>query len=136
MNINDLCCRNIASKIDMPKNIYRIWFSSHLKDLVFKENMGISATRSPEKIMAITEYIHGCTPVITLVPGSAQKINEIIKKAFAGVGKPINDVDWRVSILNLASLNAENKAIRNDEERTNFSVKTDVLHEKFGSDAI
>ena len=136
MNVSALCCRNITSKTDIPKNIYRIWLPFHFKDFVFNENIGISATKSPEKITAIIEYIQGCMPVITHVPGSAQKINDIIKKAFAGVGSPINDVDWRVSILNLANLSAENKVMINAEVRINFSVKADVSHEKPGFDAM
>ena len=35
---------------------------------------------------------------------------EATTKALAGVGTPINDSDWRVSMLNLAKRKHENKA--------------------------
>lgn len=40
------------------------------------------------------------------------KGSEAIKNALAGVGNPMKIVVWRSSILNLASLNAENTATR------------------------
>ncbi len=38
------------------------------------------------------------------------------KIVFAGVGKPINDSDWRVSILNLARRNMEKKGMMRAEK--------------------
>ena len=42
---------------------------------------------------------------------SAIKGMEHIKIAFAGVGKPIKDSDWRISLLNFANRIAEKTTI-------------------------
>ena len=39
--------------------------------------------------------------------------NDPQNKAFAGVGRPIKEVVWRVSILNFPNRSAENTAIMN-----------------------
>ena len=39
--------------------------------------------------------------------------NDVKKIVFAGVFKPINESDWRVSILNFANLKMEKKGIIN-----------------------
>ena len=39
--------------------------------------------------------------------------NDAQKSAFAGVGRPMNVVVWRLSMLNFAKRSAENAAIKN-----------------------
>lgn len=81
--------------------------------LNFKEIMGISDTSKAESTMvkAIRKYTL-CKILNIKSLLFKMKGREAIRKAFAGVGIPINESVWRVSILNLASLMAENMATR------------------------
>ena len=82
-----------------------------LKFLNFIENIGISETRKYEK--------RNISPMISAqacsIPNSHSlppTMSDDQKSAFAGVGKPMNDVVWRVSMLNFAKRQAENTAMR------------------------
>ena len=82
-----------------------------LKFLNFIENIGISETRKYEK--------RNISPMISAqacsIPNSHSlppTMSDDQKSAFAGVGKPMNDVVWRVSMLNFAKRQAENTARR------------------------
>ena len=90
----------------------RILLSAHEKFLNFKANNLISATNKNEKISAM---IRSTTPLLTnsetKVSPDITKGNALMNSALAGVGSPINESVWRSSILNFASLSAENAAI-------------------------
>ena len=93
-------------------NIYLILLLFQLRFLNFIENIGTSETSRYENNAisammrnqpAFKPHSHSPPPVT-----SADQ-----KRAFAGVGKPIKVVVWRVSILNLAKRHAEKTAMRN-----------------------
>ena len=98
--------------------------SLYAKLLNFNEIIGISEISRIEriKISGINTYVCKKSPCRNEL---SWKINgsEAIKKALAGVGKPINELDCRSSIVNLASLNAENMAIRKAVQGRIYSIQ-------------
>ena len=94
------------------RNTYLILFSCHPQCLNFKANIGISATRSQLLINTRTmssRITCDCATSISSLP----TMSAAQKRAFAGVGNPMNDVVCRSSRLNFASRIAENAAITN-----------------------
>ena len=102
--------RSIGAATTRNVNLLLLLF--HLKFLNFIENIGISDTRKYEnKKMSPRISAHACSmPCSHSLPPT---MSDDQKSACAGVGKPMNDVVWRVSMLNFARRQAENTAIRN-----------------------
>lgn len=92
-------------------------FSENFNDLNFKEISGTSATKSKPmpRLNIVRNQGFRRESFMKLLLFSSMNGKDAINMAFAGVGKPIKFSDCRVSILNLASLNAEKTAIRNAE---------------------
>jgi len=108
---------------DKPINTKRILLSAHPKFLNFKAIKGISATNKRLVTNARVHKTYGFN-IKSLKPDiyswdkkvlSIVKINGIeqINMALAGVGKPMKESDWRVSLLNLAKRIAEKIGIIN-----------------------
>ena len=100
---------------ELPINIYLNSFPFHPNCLNFSANKGSSATNiyAESKGKNVKKYeLENKTPrpiVSCCITNGILAINI----AFAGVGTPINESLWRVSILNLASLIAEKTGISN-----------------------
>lgn len=97
------------------KKTYRNAFCFQVKFLNLRLISGSLETRSNDKMILITANISAFKRWFNPlkfwfnINGSP-----LIKKALAGVGSPINCSLCLSSVLNLASLNAENKAILNE----------------------
>lgn len=79
--------------------------------LTLSENIGISDTNSNDSIIEdaiITILLAKILAMYSLYKPAS--IVDATSNVHAGVGIPINDSLWRVSILNFASLNPENTA--------------------------
>ncbi len=99
--------RAIALKITKP---YFISLPLNPQCLNLRANIGISAIRSHElTMMPIRSRGREYAQNIICVPSPT--MSEPQKRALAGVGSPMNDVVWRVSRLNFASLRAEKAAM-------------------------
>lgn len=70
---------------------------------------GIGATNKRLKVKVIRHKILG---VNNAVYSFGSRTKEHTNMALAGVGKPIKESDWRVSLLNLAKRIAENIGIK------------------------
>ena len=76
----------------MARNIYLILLLFHDRFLNFKENIGSSETRSPD-IMKTNNNKYKALSDCNIIGFSLTNIaNELQKRAFAGVGIPINEV--------------------------------------------
>ena len=95
-------------------NRYRRSLPCHAIDLTLSENMGSSDTRSNDPAKASTDrpITHsvrsaataaGCCSAIR----ASEASNDDQKMACAGTGKPMKEVVWRASLLNLASRRAD-----------------------------
>jgi len=137
------------SVIRMIAEIIRIYCSLasfHLNEDIFNENIGISETRRSDEAIAITGRIMICASlgmeVISCVNGSTplKMLQELViddtvtiradqKMAWAGTGRPKNDVVWRVSILNFANRNAEKMGMANAESSSSLHIH-DSFHDR------
>ena len=111
--------RRIVSKTDKIKNTKRILLSAHLKFLTLSENIGISETKSQEKIktkrmMNVTLPQRTATFSerkfsigLEVADISAKEINEEKNIELAGVGNPMKEEVCLSSRLNLAKRSAE-----------------------------
>jgi len=90
------------------RKVNLILFDAHVKFLNFKANRGMDETMSHENKMVTAN--RGIDPNHSA--GNTVRSEGIpqIKRAWAGVGKPIKESFWRMSILNLASLIEANTA--------------------------
>lgn len=86
-----------------------ILLSLHFRLLNLSENMGMSLTMRSEKTTIKPNKIQGVFN--SEMRGSCNNPHQ--KRALAGTASPKNDVVWRVSVLNFASLKAEKITIIN-----------------------
>ena len=93
---------------DVMTNTYLTRLSCQPIVFNFNENIGSSQT-SRKDDMATPAISHTGLSIFSHASQPAAKATH--KSVLAGVGKPMNDVVCRSSILNLASLSAENIAI-------------------------
>ena len=137
------------SMISIIAEIIRIYcslVSFQPKDDIFNENIGSSDTRSSDVAIANTDRIiisaAGGMVVIICVNGSAPlKAWQVVvadetatisadqKMAWAGTGRPMNEVVWRVSMLNFANRSAENIGMAKADSSSNLHVH-DSFHER------
>lgn len=106
-----LSLRKIIKTMHTNKNIARISLPLQAKDETLNANNLIGAMSKNENKMAImtkTISVRYCSSI-----ASGKNTREQINNALAGVGKPLKDFFWDSSMLNFASLKAENMAIRN-----------------------
>lgn len=90
--------------MEVIMKMYFILLSFIDRFLNFRENIGISDMSNHENMIINTKITNG---FISLAPIAIEDQNS----AFAGVGRPINDVLCLSSKLNLANLNAEKTAM-------------------------
>lgn len=112
--------QNMIIGIEVNIKMYFILLSFIFKFLNFKENIGISDISNHENIIINTKIIYG---FMSLNPIAVEAQN----KAFAGVGKPMNDILCLSSKLNLANLNAEKTAIENPIYGIKFWTGTSIV---------
>ena len=93
-----------------------VLLSFHEKFLNFSANKGSSATNRKERIIdsaAKNQWLptnERSKRLFVIIRGK-----ELIKRALAGVGRPINELVCLVSMLNFASRSAEKTAIATDK---------------------
>ena len=92
--------------------MYLILLLSQLKFLNFNENIGISEIKKKDD-NNIRPSIKNQPALRLNIQCPAPVTKDDQKRAFAGVGKPINVFVCRLSTLNFANRQAENTAIRN-----------------------
>ena len=103
----------IAKAMAQPMKLNFILLSAQRKFLNLNENIGISLTIKPLRITAITGSRNVCSIMNVSIAGqvSIAETSEAIISAQDGVARPRKFSVCLVSILNLASLKAENTAI-------------------------
>ena len=106
--------KRAMTRMAVKIKIYLILLFAKEKSLNFSANMGTSA------ISIQHERKMSNNRMLTLMERSASTsfilmTNEAQKRALAGVGRPMKELVWRSSKLNLANLNAENAAMRKAE---------------------
>ena len=103
--------KNISVGIHTIKNMKLILLSFQDRFLNFKENIGISETSNQENRQTNMNKQTGWQ-FSEINKSWAPATKDPQNSAFAGTGRPINELVCRVSLLNFAKRNAENTEIK------------------------
>lgn len=126
----------ISSKMAMARKMKRSLLLAQLKFLNFKANRGSSAISSRLEIKDKRSNSHGFKINRAMELYSLDRKNESILKingrehiiiAFAGVGRPMNDSDWRASLLNLAKRIAEKRGMMSAKYAGKYVVLSETI---------
>lgn len=109
--------------IETPIKINRILLSAHERFFILSENIGSSETINNDCIpIKMSKILGSVIQRITKLGAVYKNTNPDQKIAFPGVGSPMNELVWRVSILNLANRSAENTVKIKGENTTIISL--------------
>ena len=113
---------NARSNTDNARKVNRILLDAHVKSLNFSAKSSIRDTNNSEDKIVI--IIRDTGVKRNEAAEKDMKGSPVINNALAGVGRPLNECVCVSSMLNLASLSAENTAISNATKGRRGSVVT------------